>query len=340
MRHSQLPLEILEFIIESIPISDKPLALPATDSTTKTLYSCLTVCKATFPRSMELLYDRCLYIDSPGRLQNLVHAYSFWQSEPPGYLQHYNRILAASLSLYLAPFAGDDIDEPQVIEDIHTLFDLLADGLKRLVIDMPLRSSYPDEPAGRSIRPTLRHAFKKLKKLEEFVSVRDELYLSTVFPDDWTVEPPVWSFWPRLRKLALYNQDIDEDLPKALRQLPTLELLLLTRPDGVYDLEVQPLVDVLYALPPFAKVLVLNTYRGHAWLFQETLQANGLRDRVDWNLKGYIEDDWAGATLGVVCADRANKAGNVHSYDETFDDIEFCQLYVKERALNGSLWDR
>jgi len=92
---------------------------------------------------------------------------------------------------------------------------------------MPLRSYYLDDS-----RPILRSAFENLTELEEFCSIRDELYLDTLLAP--SEEALVWSLWPKLRTLALYNVDVwSQRFWKGLRQLENIETVVLTRGDGL-----------------------------------------------------------------------------------------------------------
>ncbi|THW44018.1 hypothetical protein D6D21_05082 [Aureobasidium pullulans] len=93
--------------------------------------------------------------------------------------------------LYLSPFSGGTINERKVVEQITELFTILAPSLKRLIINMPLRSHYPQEDVVTKLRPILRQGFSLLTNLEEFSSVQDNLFLAYwdpaidhVFPDD------------------------------------------------------------------------------------------------------------------------------------------------------------
>ncbi len=232
-----LPVEILEQIVRHVPDKDQSVALPASHKITKTLFSCLNVCKAVTGISTELLHQRCLYIDSSWRLRAVVRSYA---SSTPMDGKSVDPTITrrnASTSLFLKPFSSDTIDEPSLVASVSQLFELLSTTLRRLIIDMPLRSYYPDEPGGPSLRSDLRAAFLNLKAIEEFTSVRDELYLSTILPGNHTLEPRVWANWPNLRRLALYNVDISDDLGPVLNSMPSLKTLILTRPDREEDLE-------------------------------------------------------------------------------------------------------
>ena len=234
--------------------------------------------------------------------------------------------------MFLAPFSGDTINEPRVVTGIDRLLDLLASSLRRLVVDIEFRSHYPDEPDSREIRVPLRNAFSKLANLEEFVSVRDELYLSatTTTGSDYRVEPPIWSMWPRLQKLALYNIDINEDFRKHLSQLHDLKTLVLTRADGLDELD-----ELIATLPPSAKAIVVNVWINHEPEHRESLRHTSTL--LSWGRGRTSEPqgqtNGAGATVQVVCVDDIN----LYAASDA-PEIRACQSLVKDTALDGSLW--
>ena len=324
MALTRLPVELLEMIIEAVVPTKCDFAIPSSNITTRTLHSCLTICKATFNRSLELLYSRCLYIDSSWRLHALLQAYQ------PNSLSLHSK-LGASKSIFLAPFSGNSIEEPQIITDLEDLFDILGNHIHRMVIDMPLRSAYPDTRSGRELRVPLRNAFRKLMALEEFVTVRDELYLSTIFPSNNEIEQPVWTRWPNLQRLALYNVDISHDLLLNIGRLRTLRTLVLTRPDGMEDW-----YTLRDSLSPSTTIVVVNVWDDHQpiqrrWL-REAMDASPVkhsvtRSEVQWC---YTHD---AADAQAVCISEVDLEGGFdasHIYD--------CQDWVKEEALSGRLW--
>ena len=323
MATPQLPVELLEMIIENITPPGTSLALPASDITTQTLYSCLTVSKATFNRTLELLYSKCLYINNQQRLHALLKSFQ------SGCFALDLKI-AASTSMFLAPFTGDTINEPKVVEDLYNLFDILGNSVRRMVIDMPLRSAYPDRREGREIRVPLRNAFRKLMALEEFTSVRDEQYLSTIMPKANDIEPPVWTRWPALRKLALYNVDISEDLLKNANRLHSIKTLILIRPDGMEDLG--PLRE---ALTPATTIVIVNTWESHLpaqrrWI-GKAIEA-GQRQRITHSeiQYSYTRDI---AHVKAVCVSEIALNGG-HDAQHIYQ----CQDWIKAEALSGTLW--
>jgi hypothetical protein len=247
-----LPVEILDRIIWFTIPDHNYLAYPATHSTTKTLLALLTVSRATSRAAKPLLYTHCLYVDTPWRLDSLLTA-SLARSDSP-------ISMSCIHSLYLAPFPGRTIRDRKIISQITELFTLLGPSLKRLVINMPLRSHYPIEDTIERLRPILREGFEQLVHLEEFSSVKDELYLAYWNPEAYEIpeadlDPELGSDlyerhlehwlddfmferWPKLRCLALYNRMLQYSFRQAIGRMPMLERVVLSRPDvdeGFFD---------------------------------------------------------------------------------------------------------
>lgn len=246
-----LPLDVLLNIVESL-VSDSPNVIFAPGSpTTTTLLALTQVCHAVSPLATRLLWRHCAYIDSPKKLLLLNQALS---------ANHQNLV-----QLFLSPFPDvsepfDDLDDGNglgndadcaddglsysrpsplnnlpLCQAVYHLFKCIAPTLRRLIIDIPLRSLYPEDDH-QSVRPFLRHGFSALVNLEEFVSVQDELYLS-IAERRWH-EPPVWATcWPKLRRLALYNPVIDTEdaIWDQMARLAHLEMAIFARADGSGD---------------------------------------------------------------------------------------------------------
>jgi hypothetical protein len=238
-----LPVEILNGIIWFTIPDHNYLAYPASHSTTKTLLALLTVSRAISRAAKFLLYTHCLYIDRPWRLDILL-ATSLAKPNPP-------ISISCIHNLYFAPFPGFTIRDRKIISQITELFTLLGPSLRRLVINMPLRSHYPEEDVTDRLRPILRQGFEQLVHLEEFSSVKDELFLAYWNPELHDVIPDptdddfgpfenclndyMFEKWTNLRFLALYNCFADDELRKALARMPMLDRVVLSRLD--YDEE-------------------------------------------------------------------------------------------------------
>jgi hypothetical protein len=330
-----LPNELLSCIIQSVRPSGSPVAVPAKHVVTQTLLNLTRASSRTRSLAIPYLYTYCLYIDSPRRLELLLRTLSSHVddlqtktcatggaagSKSLGYnlLNHGHGVLR---SLYLAPFEEDTIDDPPVVKMIASLFKLLSPSLARLVINMALRSLYPEEDS-HSVRPLLREAFQRLTALEEFTSVQDELFLDTrdIERDDFVREPPVWSLWPRLKHLALYNVDIDsEDVMGSLRKHPSLKVLVLTRADGEREGTTLSLLTMAHLI----RVLIVNTASCHP---EDPFTTRSVKKLIE----GEFHNDKIVEMVRIVVP---------IAEDLENEDITVCQTWTRENSINGNLWN-
>lgn len=312
---AHLPVEVLDQIIQYIIPDANYLAYPSSHPTTKTLVSLITVSKATSHIAKLSLYTHCLYIDTPWRLDSLLTK-SLSTSNCPIPLARIDR-------LYISPFSGRTIRERKVVEQITELFTLLAPSLKRLIVDMPLRSHYPQEDVTEKLRPILRRGFERLVNLEEFSSVRDELFLAYRDPAFEHVADPeddyelwkndiMFEKWTKLRYLSLYNREIGRDFRDALWRMPMLEKVVLSRPDwdndegfwprdpGAYSgssvqIVVVETTDVAThaGLQKLSHVNLLSTQQPDAWKF--SLFVDKDKDTIsstqEWSLEGMLNGE-------------------------------------------------
>ncbi|KAF4435162.1 F-box-like domain-containing, partial [Fusarium albosuccineum] len=102
-----LPVDIILLIIESlVPKNTQPI-LPASNPVTKTLVAFTRVCKATYPVASRLLWNFCLYIDSPDRATQFLRFLSSAPALPRARpWQAYD-----SASLFLAPYKEEDEED-------------------------------------------------------------------------------------------------------------------------------------------------------------------------------------------------------------------------------------
>lgn len=336
----RLPLELIFQVIDSL-VGDSHVILRPSHSITKTLLSLALVCRATYPVASNYLRQHCVYIDNDRRLRDLIYCVESTKgadatdTQPTASLR-----LGAPLrpisTLYLAPFAATLDDQPTAIW-IRELFCVLHPSLRSLVVDVPLRSLCPADDH-LNVRKTLRDAFGLLTSLEELVSVRDELYLDVLEPDwrraDEPREAPVWTLWPGLRRLALYNVDADERFWANARGMRELETVVLTRADGLWDtclksayLGVSASGGAVTAAdgpepgappPRPLKVVLVNVSSQHP-------------DRFAGQRK------WAQVDPGNVVS-AATYDVPVSFYGDD-DDIQLCQNWVKTAALRKELWE-
>lgn len=254
--------------------------------------------------------------------------------------------------MFLSPFPSADdyavprlLDDPTIATGVRDLLVAVAPTLSRLIVDMPLRSLYPEEDT-RNVRKLLRDGFAALINVEELVSVRDELYLNV--EERGRDEAEVWATcWPKLRRLSLYNVDMSPDtcFLEHLAGVPLLESVIFPRPDGLaewYD------TDPRQALPNSAMDIK------RAWL--DALSANAaigggggrLRRRRDLTIMfvnvreltpvfEMHEESWEEIDPeGRICV----KFFEVSSrYSAVFQQIRGVQELIRRHALDGTLFD-
>lgn len=293
-----LPLElVLNIITCSLPVSD--VILPPSHDVTKLLLTFTLVCHETRRLANRYLRERCVYLSSAARLSSYILAIT----EQPK--------LRNILVLSLSPFQ-DTIDDLPVCSWIRELLNYTCHNLKRLVIDIPLRSLYPEDDH-LAVRPILREGFERLENLEEFVSVRDELYLDVT---DGIRHPAVWRSWKKLRRLALYNVDLTFYFWQDLAQLPALETLVLSRSDGNSD-SLEDWAEYFKSTERPFKLIMLGSERRR--LVPDELLSGRVKNRNELAGIPMIRSVWLRHTEGFRIGE--------------------CQEFVRRHAENGTLWD-
>ncbi|KAK7421369.1 hypothetical protein QQX98_002263 [Neonectria punicea] len=249
--------------------------------------------------------------------------------------------------------SSDDSWPPSALDDLPTallvqeILIALAPVLWTLVIDMPLRTLYPEQDH-QGIRKILRRGFEALVNLEDFVSVQDELYLATEerIP---SAEPEVWATcWPKLRRLAIYNPDLDSHsgIWGNMAWVPDLEMAIFTRADPGNDLaqinlkqewldavafhekQTGPSSPPRYELPRKLALAFVDCSPGLPGfaslrpLWQDVDPENRIR------------------VLTVGISPPSSEEGYEGSVsDWPVGPRELCQSWIKRQALNGELWE-
>ncbi|RJE27604.1 hypothetical protein PHISCL_00029 [Aspergillus sclerotialis] len=321
-----LPPEVILHIINCLIPSPHPVVFPPSDPVTHTLLSLTLVSRFTLTAARKLLIKHCLYIDCTRRFNEITSLKRKSEINP---------ITVSPIGLFLAPYPGAIDESPKIATDIRFLLPSIKNTLTRLVIDIPLRSLYPEDDE-ISVRPKLRAAFLELIALEEFCSAQDELYLAT--DPDGSSEPGVWSFWPRLKRLALYNPDVAHiGFLEGLKKCPKLTHLILTRSDGLVNFP-----DFYFEHPGLTRlerVTIVNSVRAR---FDKDQLV-----RTPGTFLGEIELAFrANNSVANAASDEEPCFGPFCTYfqvpaslNEEKDDIELCQDWVCRRAIDGSLWD-
>ncbi|KAL3436948.1 hypothetical protein BDV09DRAFT_183891 [Aspergillus tetrazonus] len=334
MIQAKLPPELILFVIDCLLPSNPPVVFSPGHVITRTLLSLTLVCKLVSRAAKKLLLKHCLYINSAYRLNQLLKK---------GTLSA-NNSRSSSTRLFLSPFSANNLNIPPLVHQINELSAIISASLISLIIDMPLRHLYPEDDVYQ-IRPILRTAFSRMVQLREFVSIRDELYLDTYTIDlqaqeqgqEQKYEPAVWSLWPNLQRLALYNVAVDSSqFIEGLRRCSNLTHLMLVRPDGLTE-DVSPEGIDPESLPSLQRLTIVNTGSG----FSHTLQV----DEETWQ-RSFVARLEASRYLGLHDpGDMGSRSDSVASYlslrtpfGRDNDDISICQEWLLEHASSGALW--
>ncbi|KAI5461770.1 hypothetical protein BGZ63DRAFT_424632 [Mariannaea sp. PMI_226] len=367
-----LPMEIILDIIQCLAPPNPDEILPPTDERAKTALSFTRVCQATYITATRLLRQHCMYIDSNAKACALARCLAL---PPPSFLNKDGAqpTLTRVEKLFLAPFTtlktseeelselmvrleNDSFDNsqgsdttsntsdvlPSSLNDLPTVMavrDILlavAPTLRRLTIDMPLRSLYPEDDH-QGVRPILRQGFEALSNLEEFSSIRDELFLRMDGEDDL----PVWSLhWPKLRRLCLYNVYLEDILMHHLTRPQHLEVAIFPRADvdsplTQFDIKQEWLsalgqsghaVNSLHRQPsnrPTGITIVLANWAPLQPVFSARLRSRWAELDPD-NL------------VRILLADAIQPRAQV---DGDVNPIELTQEFIMQHALAGTLWE-
>jgi hypothetical protein len=266
-----LPPEIVLHIVKSLitPAAASAIALPPSDPISKTLLSLTLTCRTTYGTATRLLYSHCLFIDSEAKLSSLLatlHRASEKATElrPP--------LLQYITSLYLCPGLAQWEEYGPVCQKISDLFALASPFLRRLVFNYDFVNLPPAFGQG-----LLLEAFSQLTSLEFFCSIQDDLYTCMckyVAEEDLEEDLPVWSRWPKLKKLTLWGAGItgNEGFWAGIRLLKELQELVLIHQDdpvNVMDIRSQ-LRDACGHEKVLSVIFVDNFY----WAHEELLEKN------------------------------------------------------------------
>ncbi|KAJ4343933.1 hypothetical protein N0V95_006535 [Ascochyta clinopodiicola] len=293
-----LPLElVLNIITCSLPASDA--ILPPSHDVTKLLLTFTLVCHETRRLANRYLRERCVYLSSSKRLSSYILAI---KNEPE---------LRNATALFLSPFQ-ETIDDLPLCSWVRELFNYTCGTLRKLVIDIPLRSLYPEDDH-LAVRRVLREGFERLENLEEFVSTRDELYLEVT---DGVHYPAVWRSWRKLKRLALYNVDMTFYFWQDIARLPAIETLVLARSDG-NDESLDDWAEYFKATQRSFKLIMLGSDRRR--LVPDRLISGRVKNRNEVVNVPMIRSIWLHHTIDF--------------------SIEECQSFVREHAEKGTLWD-
>jgi len=334
-----IPPEIILEIISHVPPKNPRAILSPTDPTSRTLLSLSLVSKLTRQHVKPYIGAHCIYLDSEARLDRFLNI-------PMAPRPDFHHITA----LYLAPFTPrlgpvqnfptgewsesmvDTIDHPPTAKSVRDLLFQLGPHLKRIIVDIPLRSLYPGDDFS-NVRRNLRDGFEFLASLEELVSVRDELYLDVNEPTElFHRDSNLIEKWKNLKKVALYNVYPDRGFDSfwsTMAGLLQLDTLVLTRDDGTAELTRDAKQCLNRRREKKVKVLRVNAFKGNSQYNFHQLQHPPPPLPLDPDPEGLISVMW----LPLEYVEPGD--GDPHYEDE----IGFCQNWVRKEALKGELWD-
>ncbi|KAF2738618.1 hypothetical protein EJ04DRAFT_41508 [Polyplosphaeria fusca] len=293
-----LPIELVLNVVTCCLPNNDEILIPS-DPVTKTLVSFTLVCKETRRLANRYLRERCIYLDDDKRLSSLL-------------LQVPTRPDLRKIEwVFLAPF-NESIDDQPTSTWVRELLFYTSATLRRLVVDIPFRSLYPENDH-LDVRRILREGFKRLECIEEFVSVQDELYLN-----EWP-DTPVWANWPKLKRLALYNVMADDMFWESVAKSQQLDTVVLTRADSLRDANMKEEYRKHTARP--LKVLIVNV--------QDDQVRFGNMIRFNWD----IVDREKRMTIMLTNVE--------YSFEYTNMDVrEACWKWIRIEAERGTLWSR
>ncbi|KAG8863086.1 hypothetical protein FRB96_009266 [Tulasnella sp. 330] len=116
---------------------------------------------------------------------------------------------------FIPRWDGDGDDET---DEISFILNKLSTTVKRLLLDLPLRSIY-----GTQLAANLQHDLSQFDQVEEFICTRDECFLA-----GW-LNGPQWPSATNIRRAAIYNVELD-DILNSHNTFTSLEILCLVNP--------------------------------------------------------------------------------------------------------------
>ncbi|KAF2874689.1 hypothetical protein BDV95DRAFT_458042, partial [Massariosphaeria phaeospora] len=310
---SSLPLELFLNVLDQLvgtPTSQRPIALPPTHSTTRTLRALTLVSRDIYPIASRYLYTHSLYLDTCqrytlfrrtlalplGNQHPLALPYNTPTRNEPLFaaadLPRHITALFVSPQKLLAAGAAPMVRLPQVID----LCARVGSSLRRLALDLqPVYSSYSE---ARAFKPHVadNQIFLGMPRLEELVCSYDTM--------DYFVLPP-----PRLKRLAVTSQGLNAVQQRFCFAVASLEVLVFIQ--GV-DMEAAH-IDMLF-----------EAYHGrHLDVVMVELEAN---HRCPVGMREWTDED----RVTVWEADVGYRS------DE--DDLLLCDNWIWANGVAGTLW--
>ncbi|KAJ0414034.1 hypothetical protein BJY00DRAFT_295795 [Aspergillus carlsbadensis] len=321
-----LPIELIWKIIDLLVPSEGSL-VPRDHALTRTLLNLALACRITHYKAHELLLTCCMHLNSQTALRRFNIATEGCLLDCGAHHRTHGR------EMYLAPFTHRNQVTEASAGEIDVTFSMLAGSLRRLVLDFPWRGFYPEGGDGQ---PTiiLGRAFRRLRAIEEFVSVSDDLPLD-VPQEEPDYQYVAWSTWPQLRRLSLSSPYIDAKSVEALLRCPHLTHLVIAKPRGWDD----PLPDDLAQRVSWDRL----------GLRRMTVLRNARRParRFDWRSRNDTPG-FGQSFLGRLITTLADRVSERTPQPEIryvdvppvpYDPTDRVEVWIREHALDGTIWD-
>ena len=230
----QLPIEIVQRIVECVIPKNPPVAFDRKNTVTKTLLSFSRTCKATSVLATSLLLQHCLYIDHEDQLEAIVQ---MLESDNAQLAMCAGDFKKSGVGLYLYLNPESTAEDEALAALITPLFEHLSPYIRRLVLDEGDLDCRGEPPVETSY--SLREALTLMPMLEEFSCDEDFTNFhcnSEMHQCHQYCESEGWSGLPRLRRLALCFTSLRDDcFDAALKTHRGLEHLVLAAPRDLHD---------------------------------------------------------------------------------------------------------
>lgn len=314
----ELVLEVLDALVRC-PEDDRPIALPASDPTTKALLSFTRACRATHHRARQHLFSHCLYIDSSTRLRQLLLFLEGLIESNDTIIDHDVRL--GIESLYLSPFSEPTIDDLPVAKWSFDLLSFVAPTLKRLVVNINFMSLLPWSDH-LNVLPTLKAGLEQLMNLEEFASTASDL----VFSSHIFAQTPVWCRWPKLQKLAIFSPQLHSLTDLAVQWPAALSQIALGFSTDLNGASFRASHRDLLMIPNSRKLRIFVLHPLAAVEHRRVLGA-----MHDYSIRS-VSDDPAITIVGNQAPEPAPASLLIGELHEVY------QEYFRDEAISGELW--
>ncbi|KAF8645663.1 hypothetical protein AX16_007659 [Volvariella volvacea WC 439] len=302
----RLPLETVFDVVNALAVPAHPLQYGYDDQTLDALVNLCQLNHALHEFTLPHLYRSINVLT----VYQFIYLHKLFLTKP----QRARHVT----SICFGPYA-EDVELSQ--ENLHRLADIITaiqPSIRRICLDRDFRLYRPDDDLPHGKRALIRRALEGCHFLEEFSSIRCELYLTD---EELNPDPVCWPNWRNLQRLALYNVDVSAKITRLISELPCLTHLIFCNPDW-------------------------NDSDGDNILLPLNTEEGSLRRLIFAYRVGNWSRLWQRSELfGRVKAMGPPKRASleileveVQEDDEDGESYDF-QDYIRDQVLGGSVWD-